>query len=175
MSCPLRPGGKRCFGHAGTAGGHLTGWQHFNGSDVDVVENMFYLQVVLRRFPDSRLVCLRTSFSERYRAILMKKNATFIILLLLVIFCTRQAAAGDTDTKKPSVPGIAIGLGCMAGGTLFSVYNYARGKAQYEVYRKSAFTDNTSELHREVKRRDLFCILGAVAAGAGLFTVVVSF
>ena len=105
----------------------------------------------------------------------MKKNSTFIIMLLLVIFCGRQAAAGDTGNKKPSVPGIAIGIGCMTGGALFSVYHYTRGKAQYEVYRKSAFTDNTRELHREVKRRELFCILGAVAAGAGLFTVVVSF
>lgn len=136
---------------------------------------MFYLRVAPCRFPDDRLVCIRTSFSERYRAFLMKKDTTFIILLLLVMFCSRQIAAADTGTKKPSVPGIAIGLGCMAGGTVFSVYNYTRGKARYEVYQKSAFTDNTRELHREVKRRDLLCILGAVAAGAGLFTVVVSF
>ena len=103
----------------------------------------------------------------------MKNNVRYSIPLL-VVTCVFLSFAGD-NAKKPSVPGIAIGIGCMTGGAIFSAYNYVHARSQYKVYRKSAFTDNTKDLHREVRRRDLFCVLGAVAAGIGLVTVVVSF
>ncbi|MBN1760999.1 MAG: hypothetical protein JW863_21910 [Chitinispirillaceae bacterium] len=104
----------------------------------------------------------------------MKKNAGYLLIAVLVLGITASTFA-ESGKKKPSVPGIAVGIGCMTGGALFSVYHYTRAKSIYEKYEKSAFTDNTKELHREVKRRDLFCILGGVAAWAGLFTMVVSF
>lgn len=102
-----------------------------------------------------------------------EKTSCCIIPLLLLTCVLSPLADGNDD--KPSTPGIAIGIGCITGGAIFSIYNYTRAKAEYERYRKSAFTDNTKELRREVRRRDLFCVLGAVASGLGLVTVVVSF
>ena len=103
------------------------------------------------------------------------KKCTGYFLVAVLILGLSAATFAESEKKKPSVPGIAIGIGCMAGGAVFSVYNYTRARAEYDRYRKSAFTDNTKGLRREVRRRDLYCVLGAVAAGLGLVTVVVSF
>ena len=102
------------------------------------------------------------------------KNLTGCIIFLLVLSITLPAHSAERE-KKTSVAGVAIGVGCIAGGSIFSIYNYSRARAQHEVYRKSAFTENTNGLHSEIRRRDLFTVLGAALAGMGLIGVVVSF
>lgn len=94
--------------------------------------------------------------------------------MILLMLCS-TLSFGETGERKISVAGIVIGTGMVAGGAVFSVYNYQRAKVRYKKYEKSAFTENTTRLRSDIRKRNLFCVLGGVLAGMGAIGITVSF
>jgi hypothetical protein len=108
------------------------------------------------------------------RGVLGKAVQTAVIVSLIVS-SINPVFAGERKKEEKSKVGLVFCLGMVAAGSIFSYYQYTAAKEDYGLYRKSAFTDNTAVLRQDVRRHDLLCIIGGVAAGVGAIGVVVSF
>jgi hypothetical protein len=100
------------------------------------------------------------------------------VMAAIILSCMVPCFAEENETHKKeekSRVGLVFSLGILAAGSIFAYYQYSASKDDYAIYRKSAFTANTTELRKKVEQHDLLTILGAVAAGAGAIGVVVSF
>lgn len=97
------------------------------------------------------------------------------VIATFVFYSVSPSFAEEQKKEEKSHFGLVLGLGMIAAGTIFSVVQYNASKERYEIYRKSAFTDNTTGLRKDVERHDLLCIIGGAVAGVGAIGVVVSF
>jgi hypothetical protein len=101
-----------------------------------------------------------------------------VVMVAIILSCMAPCFAEEKEESKKegkSRVGLVFSLGILAAGSIFAYYQYSAAKDDFAIYRKSAFTANTTDLRKNVEQHDLLTIIGAVAAGAGAIGVVVSF
>jgi hypothetical protein len=81
------------------------------------------------------------------------------------------------NKESPSVNkhGIFTGAVLIACGAALGYTGHKLGKEYYARYKKSAFTENTDILRKEVVGCNMLRIGGAVVAGTGVLVIVFSF
>jgi len=107
-----------------------------------------------------------------------KNRYRFRLAVVMIVVLSAVSFAKECDKEKQCkkfLPRTVIGIGMVAGGTALSVLQYTYAKEEYSTYRKSAFTDNTEKLHKDVRWHDTYCVLGVVLASLGAITIVVDF
>jgi hypothetical protein len=115
--------------------------------------------------------------SQRLQSIPSKTLQLFLIVIML-FSCVLPTFGKDNVSEKKKEKSLLVsilGIGLVAGGSVGSYYNYTKARDHYKVYKRSAFTENTTELHKDVRQHDAGCILSALAAGLGAVIIVVPF
>lgn len=115
--------------------------------------------------------------SQRLQSFPPKTLRLFFIAIILFSCITPSFGKDTVEEKKKGKPLIVsiLGIGLVAGGSVGSYYNYTKARDHYKVYKKSAFTDNTTDLRKNVRKHDAGCVLSALAAGLGAIFIVVPF
>lgn len=106
------------------------------------------------------------------------KTLRLFLIAIMLFSCIMPSFGKDNDEEKKKEKSLFVsilGIGMVAGGSIGSYYNYTKAREHYEVYKKSAFTDNTTDLRKDVRRNDAGTVLCALTAGLGAIVIVVKF
>lgn len=103
-------------------------------------------------------------------------NGLKILLIGMIIIVSVEPAFGENGKRRSISPvGILVGCGVAAGGFAYANYHFNKAEEKYERYQKSAFTANTTDLQKNVRRHENHYLMGGVLAMLGAITIVVSF
>ena len=104
------------------------------------------------------------------------KTCTLLLVTVVILGLLSPAMADESTAKhKKSFFGTVVGIGLVAGGSVYSVLEHNRAEALYSRYHRSAFTDNTDRLRNDVKQHDRNSAIGILFAGLGAFAILVNF
>jgi len=103
------------------------------------------------------------------------KTVLYVPMIFILLSGQLFTSYTEDSGKHASLFGITIGLGMTVGGTIYATWQYKKEQDAYSRYSKSAFTDNTTELHDDVQSHTNQRLLGTLIAGLGAVCIVVSF
>ncbi len=93
---------------------------------------------------------------------------------LIIIIAISQAPAAS-QKQGSSFFGLVFGISLVALGSGYAFYHYNESEKKYDTYEKSAFSDNTTRLRKNVVRHDQHSLLGGALASIGALGIIISF
>jgi hypothetical protein len=103
-----------------------------------------------------------------------QKYIALSLLTLLIAGAFYGGYCEERPNKKKLFP-VVVGVALTVSGAAYAVYHNRIAQSKYDAYQKSAFTDNTNELRRDVAEHELHTMVGGAVAGVGFLTLTIAF